>query len=278
MQIKTEKYDQQKIDRLKQFLENMVERGQPRPYEVFVDSLKVIPKTQDLKEFDNYEAFVNEETEKLRIVIYNTSASPRNDQYCFLLNGASPKQGLHGVEEKSLGAIVQEKLDERDREHAYKRLNEKYEEQAKKLEDAEDYIEELEQKVVDIQAGKDKRMLNIGELGGAMLNGLIKSNPALLKALPGGEALAGLFAEDGANTIAQLPDGNQPDAEVSFEKASSDKAGMTEEHRQWLLFGGQLQQAFGDQFPLLITTLQVLKQQPAQLPTVAQLLNIKTED
>jgi len=73
MPVTNDNYDQLKIDKLKYFLEEMASKGHARPFEIFVDSLKVIPKTDDPKEFDNYEYYMNEDTEKVRILIYNSN-------------------------------------------------------------------------------------------------------------------------------------------------------------------------------------------------------------
>lgn len=48
MAITNDNFDQLKIDKLKYFLEDMAQKNQPRPYEIFVDTLKVVPKTEDL--------------------------------------------------------------------------------------------------------------------------------------------------------------------------------------------------------------------------------------
>ncbi len=80
MPVTNDKFDQLKIDKLKHFLEEMSSKGHARPFEIFVDNLKVIPKTEDPKDFDAYEYYMNEDTEKVRILIYNSTATPRNDQ------------------------------------------------------------------------------------------------------------------------------------------------------------------------------------------------------
>src|SRR6476469_2684682 len=83
MPVTNDVYDQLKIDKLKHFLEAQAEKGMAKPFEIFVDNLKVVAKTEDPKEFDTYEFYMNEDTEKVRILIYNSNLSPRNDQYCF---------------------------------------------------------------------------------------------------------------------------------------------------------------------------------------------------
>src|SRR5512138_3064181 len=132
MPVTNDNYDQLKIDKLKHFLEEMAAKGHARPFEIFVDNLKIVPKTDDPKEFDNYELYMNEDTEKVRILIYNSNLSPRNDQYCFKdqknLNYSSKSlNGLGEVENQ-----IQEKLAARDREHEMNRLKEELE--ATKLE------------------------------------------------------------------------------------------------------------------------------------------------
>src|SRR5215831_18803893 len=113
--VANEKYDQFKIERLKNFLEDMQAKGQARYYEIFVDNLKVVPKTDEVKEFDNYERYMDENTEKIRIVIYGSGASPRNDQYCYTMLKSNQPRELNGLGE--IESIVQEKLAARDREY-----------------------------------------------------------------------------------------------------------------------------------------------------------------
>ena len=97
MPITHDNYDQLKIDKLKHYLEDMTAKGHAKPYEIFVDSLKVVPKTEDPKEFDNYEYYMNDDTEKIRIQIYNSNLSPRNDQYCFYVKQHKQDKGLNGL-------------------------------------------------------------------------------------------------------------------------------------------------------------------------------------
>ncbi len=99
MPVTNDKYDQLKIDKLKHFLEDMAGKGHARPYEIFVDNLKVVPKTEDITGFDNYEYYMNEDTEKVRILIYNSAATPRNDQYCFYVQQNKQEKPVSGLGE-----------------------------------------------------------------------------------------------------------------------------------------------------------------------------------
>ncbi len=137
MPITTEKYDQLKIDKLKHLLTELAAKGQARPFDIFVDGLKVVPKTEDVKEFENYEYYINEDSEKIRILIYYSLTSPRNDQYVYYIQRGRIEKPLSGLGE--LDGIIQEKLEARDREHEARQIKQELEETKKQLEEAEQY-------------------------------------------------------------------------------------------------------------------------------------------
>src|ERR1035437_253380 len=84
MAITSETYDQLKIDKLKLYLQTQADKGVARYYEIYVDNLKAVHKTNDIQEFDSYEDYMTEDTERIRILVYSTnSVSPRNDQYVY---------------------------------------------------------------------------------------------------------------------------------------------------------------------------------------------------
>jgi len=56
--ITTEKYDPLKIELIKKNLETQEAQGAPLYYEIFVDNLKVVQRTNKVELFDNYEEFV----------------------------------------------------------------------------------------------------------------------------------------------------------------------------------------------------------------------------
>ena len=133
MPVTNENFDQLRIDKLKYFLENMAAKGQAKPYEIFVDNLKVVPKTEDPKDFESYEYYMNEDTEKIRILIYNSSLSPRNDQYSFLVQKNRQDKNLNGLGE--IDNIIQEKLSARDKEYELNAIKEDLDKTKKLLEE-----------------------------------------------------------------------------------------------------------------------------------------------
>lgn len=265
MPITHDNFDQLKIDKLRHYLEDMTAKGHAKPYEIFVDSLKVVPKTEDPKDFDNYEYYMNEDTEKVRIVIYNSNLSPRNDQYCFYVKQLKQDKGLNGLGE--IESIIQEKLSARDKEHEVKRMQEELEETKKKLDDAEDYIEELEEKLELASNDKHKlKNIDLIELGSAVLGRLAEKNADVLSGL----GLGGLNSKEQKQLEAP-----QPQGEASFQKKTETGA-VSEEDHQYLATLRQLQNRFDE--PQLIAVIGILNElmaDPSQVKPVAELLNIK---
>lgn len=264
MPITHDNYDQLKIDKLKHFLEDMSAKGHGKPYEIFVDSLKVVPKTEDPKDFDNYEYYMNDDTEKIRIVIYNSNLSPRNDQYCFYVKQHKQDKGLNGTGD--IEAIIQEKLSARDREHEVKRMQEELEETKKKLDDAEDYITELEDKL-ELSSNDKHKLKNIDlvELGSAVLGRLAEKNADVLSGL----GLGGIGAKE-QKQIDTAP----PQGEASFQKKTEQGNAISEEDQSYLYTLKQLQSRFDEsQMVAVIGILNHLMADPSQVTIVAELLN-----
>ena len=107
-------YDEQKVERIKTMLCGLAERNQHRPFEIFVDKFKVVPKTENTDSFDDYLDFVDDDTKEIKIKVYHTAHSPRNDQFTFEVpkkeeNRQPELSGLEQVEQ-----IVGNKLAEKD--------------------------------------------------------------------------------------------------------------------------------------------------------------------
>lgn len=273
MPVSNENFDQLKVDKLKHFLEDMANKGQPRPFEIFVDSLKVIPKTDDPKDFDNYEYYMSEDTEKIRILIYNSNLSPRNDQYCFYVQKNRHDKAMNGLGE--IDTIIQEKLAARDKEYEFNKLKEELEETKKQLDESEEYAEGLETQLEELKANKYKLgNFNVGEIASLALEGIVRRNPQLLSKLPGGEALAGIIEQDNLDKRQLIPP--VPEGEASFQKKAAATEVLTEEQKRYAAFLAQLEQTFNEaQLADVMLIIQKLAEEPAQLETTKKLLNIQ---
>lgn len=272
MPVTNDNYDQLKIDKLKHFLEEMQSRGFARPYEIFVDNLKVVPKTDDPKEFENYEYYMNEDTEKIRILIYNSTLTPRNDQYCFYVQkhkAEKPQQGVNGLGE--IETIVQEKLSAKEKEYELIRLQKELDEAKQQLEEAEEYAEQLEEQLEQSKSDKYKLgKLDLVDLGTLVLGRFAEKNADVLTKV-------GL---QGFSSSKELSENSTDETEASFQKkdanGNENSSQLNPESLQYIPLLQNLDQAFEKED--LETVMQILKkfsEEPTQLKTVADLLNIK---
>lgn len=274
MPVTTEQYDQLKIDKLRHFLDAQAEKGMAKPFEIFVDNLKVVAKTDDPKEFDSYEFYMNEDTEKVRILIYNSNLSPRNDQYCFMVQKTIGGKSLNGLGE--IESIVQEKLAARDREYEMNRLKEELEAAKQDLEETEEYAEKLEKEIQDLKQNKFKLgNINVAEFASAALENIVRRNPQILSKLPGGAALAGFVEQDNREQEARmLNQQTGPEPNVSFQKETAPE--ITEEEKRYLAylkaFEKNLNQEQAEMFNLI---LQAMINDPSIIPTILDLITTK---
>lgn len=272
MPVINDVYDQLKIDKLKHFLEAQAEKGQAKPFEIFVDNLKVVARTEDPKDFDSYEFYMNEDTEKVRILIYNSNLSPRNDQYCFMVQRNRVEKPLNGLGE--IEDIIQEKLSARDREHEMNRLRQELEAAKLELEETEAYAEELEKQIQYMKENKFKLgNINIGELASVALEGMVRRNPQILTKLPGGEALAGIIEQDNQEK-ALSSTASAPESQASFKKETTPE--VAEEDKRDLDYLRKLRLNFNqEQAQGFNTVLGVMVENPPIIASLLQFINQK---
>jgi hypothetical protein len=287
-------YDQLKIEKLKQTLQKQSDLGKPQYFEVYVDGLKAVPKTNDINEFDNYENFMMEDTEKIRILVYTTSpVSPRNDQFTYrmkkqkeepvLVQTPAPAQTLSGVD---IEAKIDEKLRQQRERWTHEMVKRELEQTKKQLKEAEDYAEKLENELTVLRSKKAQiGNLDLGELASVAIEGIVRRNPQILAKIPGGESLAGIIEADNKEKQNSLASAPEPVTEVSFKKKSdenisTDESGvLSEEEKGYLQFMRGIAESFDEEEIVLLTNIiQKLEEDTGQLKPVAELLNMSIDE
>jgi hypothetical protein len=256
-------YDEQKVERIKTMLCGLAERHQHRPFEIFVDKFKVVPKTENMDSFDDYLDFVDEDTKEIKIKVYHTANSPRNDQFTFEVSKKeeNAQQGLSGIEQ--VEQIVGVKLAEKDREYEARRNAELLAECREKLEEAEEYIDTLMEKL-NI-AGNDRyklKNIDLVELGSLLLGRFAEKNADMLHGL-------------GLGNVINAPKPALPEAApvaASFQ-SKNEAAPADEREGQYLATLRQLNSHFNEgQMVGVIGILNHLMQFPEKIDTVTALL------
>ncbi|TRU49817.1 MAG: hypothetical protein EWV91_07030 [Microcystis aeruginosa Ma_QC_Ca_00000000_S207] len=246
MEINTQKYDPQKIERLKQFLEKQAAKGQARYYEIYVDNLKAVPRTTDITDFDSYTEFLDEQTEKIKVKIYSTSpTSAHHDLHVFIMHVAeqAKEQGLSGIEIKS--EINKEVSLARERWEA-EQVKKELGETQKQLEQAEQYIEKLEGKLEEASSKRKLGDVQWGEVASIALEGVMRRNAHLLAAIPGAEGLAGVIQQDTLQKMNAAASESQAETETSFKKKEQ-RPELSEQQQEYLRFLEQLEERFEPQ-------------------------------
>jgi len=181
-------YKKEALEKLKQWICDMNLRNHEQYYEIFVDGIKVVHKTNDTEEFESYLTWIDSDTQQIRVLTYNTKASHRSKVFEFRTN----------------------KFEE---EPSYKELYEneqkKNEVLIKRLEDAEEHICNLEQSENKKQSFDLQGILTT-------LGSLSVQNPGLAENLGG---LGGLL-----NNPSKPIENKEDNCEVSFKKKKTDDA------------------------------------------------------
>ncbi len=246
MAINQDKYTEQKVNRIYQILQNAQQQGQMQDYEIQVDGLKVVQRTDDLEMFFSHEDFIDADTKSLSIAIYS-GASNRNDRHILWLK-EEPKEALNGLED--IDTRVEKRIQEAEDKWKYQQLNKEHEQLKTDYAELEKFAEQIEKDLAESKTAKFKfGNMNIGELGSVMLEGIVRRNPQILTKLPMGDSLAGVFEEDAK---AQTEPSNETEEEVSFKKKTSSETGLSTEDQALLDFGKQLQSRFTQEEILLI--------------------------
>lgn len=263
-----DKYDQSRIESIRRSLQREADKGKPRDFEILVDGFKIVPRTNNIDEFDEYEQEIRDTTRNVAFLLYDGSGTNRNTKYLFTFH----REGIIPVSQPAtlgeIDKIVAQKLTERDKDYELSRLREKLEETGGKLEEAEEYAEQLQTRITELEQSAKGRMLNWGDLGASILMGVLRSNPHMLPGGAGG-ALAGfLKMEEGE--VKQDSNTAQPsEGQASYSR--DERHDSQTQGRLALL--EQMQQKLDErQMVGVLNIIGYLGEHPEQINTVIELL------
>jgi len=280
-----EAYDANKVAMIKKHLEYYNGKEKPLYYDIAVDDMKVVEKTNDPKEFDGYKEFI-EGADELIITIYNRSPkSPKvSKKTIFSIKDAPLKTSSQALSGFELEGIINRKVDEKvdakvtmERERWDNGLTrDKLEAKIKELAERDATIVKLNEENQLLRSKKAKSDLNFIDIGGILLEGAIRRNPHIIEKMPGGEALAGLIRQDNESKDAYERENNE-ESEVSFSK-KSDGAKLTEQEEKYISILRMMEQEFdAAELEAVMGIIYHLNKNTADIPTVAELLEIKTK-
>lgn len=282
MPIQFDTFDQHKIDRLRGHLETLSGNGKAKFYEIHVDNLTAVPKTDEPKEFDGYEDYMTPGTNQVKIKIYNSGASPRNDQYVFSMKAKDTAEalsmGLEGLNVRSYSGKEVEQLRQqkarKDRsEEEVEELENEVMELKNELIEKDEYIDKLEKAIEEAKANGNKiGGFHVGEILSVALEGIVRRNTHLIAQVPVLHGLAGIIDKDNQRTDMPAP---EPASEVSFQKktAAPETPSLTEQEKEFINLYREISRHFTEaEIGQLIRILDELSRDKTQIIPVLELL------
>jgi hypothetical protein len=203
--IKVEKYNEDRITLIKMNLEHHISLGSPRQYEIQVDGMKAVLRTDDITQFNNYEMYLSAETDELKINLFHGNGH-KYDGFTFKCQ----QQGLarlDGID--SNNATVEERVQQAMQAKAFEDALKKIEDLEADLVEAQEYIDTLEDKLdkaevkyYDLLNSKPNFQQTALDQLLTGFNHLSRHNPKALEKIPiigqllAGNTEAGLAAEN----------------------------------------------------------------------------------
>jgi len=226
-------YNSEKVALLKQLLLNSKESGKPIDYEIRVDGMRAVPRTDDPEQFDRHEDFIDADTGSVTIMLYE-GASRNNNRHIFLMKDepkSEPKnKPLSGIE---VDKMVNERVEEIKQQMKYDQFKKENQEQKEELMEAYGTIDKLRKMIGDMQNQKGIDSINWGKVAGAAAEAIIRNNPHIIARIPGGETLAGIIVEDNKKQE-QATLEPTTETEATFSKKTADiEPPLTEDEKKY---------------------------------------------
>lgn len=281
MPVQFDSFDQGKVDRLKNHLVTMAAKNQPKPYEIFVDGMKAVPKTDEPNEFDGYENYLAHDSEQVKICIYNSPNAQRNDQYVFMLKARNRQEAMEAaMNGVGQGFTLEAVNDLRTNQSQHQRtlwdmelLKKENDALKKQLAEAEEYGNTL---TTTLEAAKSNGNkiggIHWGEVFSVALEGIARRNTHLIAQIPGAAGLAGVIEKDNLRSAETF----SPENEATFKKKSEEPISEQEQALRDLV--RQMQHSFnGQELDQVMLILDSLCRDKSQLQTVVELLEEEPE-
>jgi len=260
MPIVEQRYDQSRIDSLRRSLQREADKGKPRDYEILVDGFKIVPRTSDLSEFEDYEQEIRDATRNISFLLFDGPGTNRNTRYSFSFHHNQQQVEQPAATLGEIDQIVAQKLSERDRDYELTRLREKLGETAAQLTEAEEYADKLQERITQLEAEQKGKMLKLGDLGASLLMGLLRQNAHKLP-----DGLAG-YLDMGTQGLQEPA---IPQAEASYSRAEQ----LDDATHDRLALLQQMQQRLSEQQVVgIINIIGYLTDRPEQITTIIELI------
>ena len=266
-------YDESEVESIRLMLDAEAKEGRQLYFEVKVNGNTRIHKTNKVERFGELYNFINDKTNDLVINVFpDPENQNRKEWYKFSFGSGS--ESLNGID-------MEQKLNERmqafEEKQAAKRTEEKLQEALDQIQQAEDYIRILEEKL-EIQKTKPNHFgeWDLGKLASTTIQGIATHHPKILEKVPVLNGIAKVIQEDLRCQPPSLNGTFEGDVSFKTKESKTEDIPEAEAHEQTVR---QLADFIGEHFDeeqrkMLGWVIVELGENPSQLKTVAELLNI----
>lgn len=226
-------YNDENLARLKLWLTNSSEQDNKKYFEVLVDGMKIIYKTDDLTRLEDLSMWVDANAKVIKVLVYSSAGSHRYQVFEFRTNGyiqniESEKQKKEQHAQQSLSGFtievdqkIAQAIQNERKEQAFEGLKKENRSLKDQLGEANVYIGKLEDKVQQHESKKlklDKE--TIITIGSGILGHVVKTNPEILDKVSGLSGLASALASSSNN---DSNTSSEEKTEVSFRKIRNEE-------------------------------------------------------
>ena len=166
----TQSYSDAQVDQLYQLLLQYEKEGSPRPYDILLNDLPLVPKTTNLDNFRSYEGLLNDRTKSLIFRVHYSNTKDRNyDRYTFTFNSNKSVGGLDGLDGDGLAGLIAKEVEKSKKDWEHERLKKEFKELTAYSEEQEAEISELRQKLAENE-GSSMLKNGLSTLGSVLEN------------------------------------------------------------------------------------------------------------
>lgn len=262
----TNTYEPSRLETIKRVLENEQRRGSPRFYEVWVDGVKVVEKTDNPDDFSKYEEFIFADTQKVTVNLFTSSPTSAHIvsrlHFTFGEEQKTKDESLRGFGLGEVEARINEKVTQERERWECDQVRKELEATKFKLKESEEYSEKLEG-TIDEMIKKLEEAKSQSDFAG------------ILKDI----ALPHLLGKKSEDKQALSGSEKQSQEEASFKMKSSEDPSLTDEDKFFVELGKNMRQSFTeDEFDMALSVIREFVRDKSNIKPVTELLNINQQN
>lgn len=184
-------FNEGQIALIKKALANRAEKGKPADYEIRVNQMPVVQRTNDIEKFDGYKEFYSEiTTDEVSILIYEGQS--RNNTHHLFIRQEKPsqEQQWHPYSKLSPEEVILERISHEKRLWEYQHVQQENLSLKKEIEKLKNGKEDLKDTIGDLEDKIRSGDRNWGKVISFGFEAMVKRNIPLIAKIPGMEGIA----------------------------------------------------------------------------------------